>query len=520
MALLINNTNGASADYVGKTNIAGNPNIRAAHTIACRMRWTGTTNLTQYNVGFGANADQSGTYLNRTTSDGASNFFGRRYNSTLTTADSAVMTGAYSGTSAWHHYAVSYDATNIRSYLDGVLQTTTASATTRTSSTTTCNFFWALGGTYVMADVAFFGRTLTADEILFLAAGRLAPVLSKGDCFGFFPCHADNRFEDYSGFGNDASDFAGTGTAPAADNEGVPVGWARTSGRIFVPLITLVNFTGPQSSVSPTAATGTLRNKVSYTSNAATSTTSATGTLRNKVSFTAGAAASTTSATATLAVRVRFTSNVATSTTAATGTFRSQPTFAGSAASVTAATGTLNTKVLFTAGASTSTTAAVGEIEAQQRFSAGVSDSVTAAVGTIGARAVYAGDCYSRTAAQGGLTVLGSISYAGTSDTISAATGSLRASREFSGTASSTTSATGSLKALVNYAGASATTSAASGGLNVRKFFSSGTCATRSAATGGISGGTVENPIRPEDDRRREDRRRLSIQGGFRRRIR
>lgn len=519
MSLLVSNTNGASADYVGKTNIVGNPNIRAAHTICARMRWTGTTNILQYNVGFGANADQSGTYLNRTTSDGASDFYGRRYNSTLSASDNAVMSGAYSGTSAWHHYAITYDATNIRSYLDGVLKTTTASATTRTSNTSTCNFFWALAGTYMMADVAFFARALTADELLLLAAGRLAPVLSKGDCFGFFPCHFDSRLKDYSGVGNDASDFAGTGSAPAADNEGVPLGWIPTrTSRLIIPNPYVLFSSG--TSISPTAATGTLQGKIRFTgANDSVSPTSATGTLQVRIPFTAGSSVSVSAATATLAARIPFTAGLATSTSAATGTLTGKPTYAGTSLSVSAATGTLNVRKPFTTGTADTTTAAVGEIEAQARFTSGAADSVTAATGTIQARVLFTvGDCYSRSAAEGGLTQLGSVSFAGVSDTTSAATGSLRASREFSGACLTPSAASGTLQVRVNVSGTCLTPGTSTGTLRVYKHFA-GTCITTSAARGQLSGGTVINPIQPDEDRRRQERRRMSL-NAYRRRIR
>lgn len=237
MALLVNNTNGINADYVAKTTVAGGYNLQSNHTLACRIRWTGTTSIEMYNMFWSANANQSGQYMTRQAGDTANLIFGRRYNTIFTTNDSASYgSGSYSGTSAWHHYAQTYDGTNIRTYVDGVLANTTASTASRVSSTTSTNLGIAVAGTCVMADAAFFARAFSADEILRLAGGRLANLMGKGDCFGFYPFHYDSRLKDYSGLGNDLSDVAGTGTAPAADNEGVPAVWTPSRVRmVYVP---------------------------------------------------------------------------------------------------------------------------------------------------------------------------------------------------------------------------------------------------------------------------------------------
>jgi len=83
-------------------------------------------------------------------------------------ADDVVTHSQDLGTSDWHMLTVSYDGTNISSYIDNVLVgTTTSTGNGSGSSTMTRIGAWATGGDYLKAYVdmvGFWGRELTSDE--------------------------------------------------------------------------------------------------------------------------------------------------------------------------------------------------------------------------------------------------------------------------------------------------------------------------------------------------------------------
>lgn len=235
MSVLCNNTNGVDGSYYAKDGMVGSGNLRAAHTLCMRTRFTALpTTVDAYGCAFVDFQSGNGSALARYANATSNNWNALRTSSfTPGTSDQAVTTG-YADTTTWRHFALTYDATNIRSYINGVLQNTTASATTRTNSSTntSLNAYGVFQG--VMCDVAVFSRVLTADELLMLANSRLAPVLSKGDCFGYYPGFFSNIVKDYSGRGNDLTSVPNLGSSPAANNEDPGVGWAlQRSRRIY-----------------------------------------------------------------------------------------------------------------------------------------------------------------------------------------------------------------------------------------------------------------------------------------------
>lgn len=516
MSVLVNNTNGTSSAFLANVAIAGGTNLRANHTITGRFRFTTLGTTDEFGVTWTDPANLAGSYMGRQAGETAGRWSMYRSSSSAVTVEECPTTG-YVADGVWRHFAMTYDGTNIRSYIDGVLSNTVASIVTRPTSVTTTALSVAYGGRYVMADVMLFNRVLTANELIRLSKQRTpGGVAQGGDLLCWYPLFADDPTLDYSGNGNTLSSQAGSGAAPAANNEDAGVPWAQSRRRIILPQA-LVLFSSGDSD-STTAAQGTLRVRVPFTAGAAASTTAGQATLRNRVLFTSGAAISPTSAVGTLRGKLLF-AGLATSTTSAVGTFRGKPTFAGAALSTTAAVGTLQARVRFTAGTCTSNTSCVGTIQAQQRFTAGSCVSTTSCVGSIGAKAVFAGASLTPTAAVGTLTALGAIYFAaGACTSPTAATGFLRASRQFAGACVSTTSCTGSLKVLANMAGACVSPSAAVGTLRVRVLFA-GACVTRSSATGVQSGGTVISPVSAEDERNSQKRRAFAV-GQFRRRMR
>lgn len=399
----------------------------------------------------------------------------------------------------WYHLAITYDGTNARFYVNGALVQTSAWSSAGAPSGTN----WVFGQQNVdLQDIAVYNAQLSDAEISQLYRRRLPS--RRTNLLAYYPLHpGSGRTVDYSGVGKtltSAGSPSDTSSAPQAN-------WGTRSNRPGQYSPDQPNITFAGASDSTTSATGTLNTRVLFTAGTATSPSSATGTLNTRLSFTAGASTSTTSATATVQARQLFTAGASSSTTAATGSFQARAVFTPSCATTTAAEASLRVRVALGTGACVTTTAAVGELQAQARFTAGTATSTTSATGTFQARAVFTSFCVTTTAAEGGFTVFGTLSFAGTSTTTTSATGGLRASREFAGASLTPSAAAASLRTLANLAGASASVSAATGGLRVVKQFTSGLATTTTAAVGVQSGGTVINPIEPEDDNNRQVRR-------------
>lgn len=222
--------------YAVAGTLAGGVNLRAAHSMAIRVRHTSTaTTFDSFCLSFSTNGgNASGSYVGRQTgvSLGANGIRFRRYDGAVT--DNAVnSTTGYGSTTAWVHLAFVYDTTNIIAYVDGASVGSVASATTFVTSTTNTTF--GAGGPHpgVFCDAVIFGRALTAAEVLDLANIR-RPKLGRGDCFGWYPEFADGVTTDYSGFGNNLSIIGTGGTNPAASNENPPKAWGGTATFFFL----------------------------------------------------------------------------------------------------------------------------------------------------------------------------------------------------------------------------------------------------------------------------------------------
>jgi len=370
------------------------------------------------------------------------------------TADQATTPGN-ADTTAWRHFALTYDTTDIRSYIDGVLQNTIASLTTRTTNTAGSGTSIIIAGAFQghVADVACFDRVLTAAELLQLAEGRDARIISGGNLWGFYPCLFDGAGRDFSSRGNHATAFTGgAGSPPTADLESPPTPWARARAKPYIYIIAPpdVDFSGVIT--SPTAVTGSTA-------------------IRNQ--------------------------------------------FSGAAASPSACSGTLQVRKFFTAAACSSTTSCAGTLAVRKLFS-GDCTTPSACTGTLQSRQVFAGSCASPTACTGTLSLLGTVAFAGTVTSPTACTASANVRKPVSGAATSPTACTGSFNVRVNMSAAASSPSACTGGLQVRKFFA-GLVTSPTACIGVQTGGTVINPVAPEDSRLTQKRRLLAL-NQFRRR--
>ena len=82
-------------------------------------------------------------------------------------------------TSVWHHFAGTYDGTNIRAYLDGTLVATTALAGPMRTDATVYNVFDTAGSATVIDDVRHYDTVLTQAQI----ASDMSTPVSSGSSF-------------------------------------------------------------------------------------------------------------------------------------------------------------------------------------------------------------------------------------------------------------------------------------------------------------------------------------------------
>lgn len=238
MAVSANSTAGSAGPYYGRNSgITGAPNMQASVTMAMRVRFTATTAANdRYGMFLCHATDLSGIWVGRLPdsigSVGATSWEAYRLNSSFALGQRAAC-AAYVDTTTWRHVCVTYDTTNLKIYLDGVLATTIASATTVVTNAVYGRSSIVGPGQQVMQDVVFIARALTADEVVILAKIRDPHRVAKGDLFGWYPQFSDNFSKDYSGLGNDCSLIAsGTGN-PVASNEDAGTWLGTSRARIF-----------------------------------------------------------------------------------------------------------------------------------------------------------------------------------------------------------------------------------------------------------------------------------------------
>lgn len=273
--------------YLGRSgSLTGVPNLRTGvYTIATRVRWGFTdasqaSNAVSMENGYGG----AGFYIERTDSGAvfapsiAGAAVAYRYNGTAT-AQKTDLVGGWPNTTSWVHLAASYDGTNIRGYVNGVLVDTDASVTTTIASVLPTVMTVAGCGQSTQVDSCFFSRVLTAAEIAHLARNRQANVLALGDCFGWYPMHDTSSLteagRDYSGKGNHATLQATAANNPAVSSESVPVSFRGSRATcIYVP-VSVLSLAG----VGTTQSTGSasVGNTIPATAVGTTQTTGSAG---------------------------------------------------------------------------------------------------------------------------------------------------------------------------------------------------------------------------------------------------
>lgn len=222
--------------YSGRDgSVTGAVNLRASHTMCCRVRHTSTTTsgdslLIGYTTQTSGNA--SGSYVSRPAGTSTLRYF--RYNGVFSYNQVDSSPAAYGDTTTYYHVAYVYDAGagQIRGYIDGVAAGSVSSATTFVTSTTSVQVaFCAHIG--VMTDIIFYGRALSVEEIQYLYQHR-RPRNMDG-CIAWYPqVDPSTLFTDFSGNGNTATGL-GSGTANSQSTDAPPMAWRRSRGGLYMP---------------------------------------------------------------------------------------------------------------------------------------------------------------------------------------------------------------------------------------------------------------------------------------------
>lgn len=314
MALVSVNTYSTTNRRWGRAAITGEPNMRASHTMAVRVKHSSTaTNYDSAILFYGNSGITSGSSvarINAATSTGCSHY------RAAGSSGYAVRSTCYGNTTTWYHLTFVYNATTafIRFYIDGTYIGQTASAAADATNATGDFFVAQHPGSF--ADAAFYGRALSDGEVADLAAYR-NPQVTSG-LLAYWPLDSDGS--DISGNGMTSAQLGSAGTNLSFNGDAPPqpddppfdiaaTGSASTSGT--------ANPTRVYSAASSASVT---------TAGAATVTASASA-------ASTGATNAPGAATVTAAAPLAASSSTSTSGTAAVGT-----------ATALAGTGSANTK--------------------------------------------------------------------------------------------------------------------------------------------------------------------------------
>lgn len=301
MALVSVNTYSTTNRRWGRAAITGEPNMRASHTMAVRVKHSSTaTNYDSAIMFYGNSGITSGSSvarINGATSTGCSHY------RATGSSGYAVRSTCYGNTTTWYHLTFVYNATTafIRFYIDGTYIGQTASAAADATSATGDFFVAQHPGSF--ADAAFYDRALSDGEVADLAAYR-NPQVTSG-LLAYWPLDSDGS--DISGNGMTSAQLGSAGTNLSFNGDAPPqpddppfdiaaTGSASTSGT--------ANPTRVYSAASSASVT---------TAGAVTVTKSAPATSSGTVNATGAAAV-------TAAAPLAASSSTSTSGTAAVGT--------------------------------------------------------------------------------------------------------------------------------------------------------------------------------------------------------
>lgn len=479
MSVTASSTSAPSGPYLGRVSgVTGTPNVRTGtYTLAVRAKWNTTvTNADMYLATLTVQSDGRGVYVMRANGKGAGVITMRRYNGVFTVHD-ADTSSSYNNTD-WFHYALTYDGSTVRAYVNGVAGGTVSSSSTTLASGTADALSCAGPSSADAVDCVMFSRALSAAEVALLAANRL-PTVGIGDCFLWVPMFAGASLSDCgvdrSGFGNNCTlQQSGSGN-PVSSNENPPTPWDGRRSRVWVPSATVVAIAADGS--TQTTGTAALSSSAGLAASGTVNTTGASA--MTKTAGLAAAGSTQTTGAAALAASAALASS---GTTQTSGTAANTVTIVHTASGTTQSTG---------AAALTAVAAVAASGSTQTTGSA-----------TMTASASIAAAGSTQTTGAANLAPNGAIVASGTTQTTGAASLMADFPAASSGTTQTTGAAAVALGAQVIAAGTTQTNGIASVTVSVALAATGSTSTSGSASFAGAAGGGMAAGNKQEIDRR------------------
>lgn len=356
----------------------------------------------------------------------------------------------------WHHYAITFDGTTARAYLDGSLVGSGNPASTSTYTSL------AIDGTSTdiieAAIVKVWTAQLTATEI-----GNertyYTPYNKLASLYGWWQLSWQNSTLDSSGNGNTLTDLGTTEARSESPGQAMTL--------VASTATSASTLSGALVQAQPLASTAT---SASTLSAAATITKPAAGTLTSASTLTGNLGTFKPIAAA------------ATSASTLTGALGQTQPLASTATSASTLTGTTTALVAGTATSASTLSAAL----VQAQVLASTATTASALTGAIGINGIFAGAATSASTLIGSLSTTKPIAAIATS--ASTLAGSLAQTQPLAATATSASSLTGDVKALVLLSGSASTASTLSAQLGVT-YTVAGTATSASTLAGVLNVG-------------------------------
>jgi hypothetical protein len=349
---------------------------------------------------------------------------------------------------AWNHLVLTFTASNMRTYVNGVAQGTSTGAT---ATAIAWNRIVIGGFNGDASDAVLYNRELSASEIAALYKTR-RPIVDRTGIVGYWPLFAGSSLVDHSGKGRT---LTATGTVTDSTRS-VPAGWGAPIGTILLPAAaTTVVIAGAGGTASAGTAAMTIADAVTATGGTSTAGSAALS-IADTLTATGGTA---TAGTAAIASSAALSSAGATAT-AGTATVASTlpiPTTTGTTA--TAGSAALSVVVALTANGGT-VTAGAATLSSSTALTA-TGGSATAGSATVAGVVPIAATGGTATAGAATVTASGgtTVTIAGQGDTATTGAAALLSAAAL--TATSTTATAGdaavSIAVALNSSGATTT---------------------------------------------------------------